>query len=415
LKYRKRNGQKQNMSRMRSVILAIPLCFVLIAFWFVTTPGWTAVKPIFATDFEIEMLAAGWTGVGSTDYGEDIVWSDRQSYSGKHSLGVIKNKDDAFGSGWESPHFAVQNHQYYRVTFWAKTSQPSYWAIFFYDRYGALLEGDRYSLVEPVQEWTKQEFYFQTKFPGETASIVFQPLTEHPLHIDDVSIVPATRTDAQKWADRLYATMPAIASRTIENRKQLLSNTIRKLKNGEPLNIVLIGDSIANDLSNSLLDVLLEHKFPKSQIKMQFTGKGSTGWLKLQQQVQQRIIIHQPDLVICEAISNDPKYLADPLLRIIDTTQKTAPKTEFLLVTPHLQHWSENQENGLVHRNTLLQVGKEKQVAVVDLMVSWERYLTQNNRRVDSLLRDSLHMNELGRQLSARVIVDYFVQLAQGV
>jgi lysophospholipase L1-like esterase len=412
LKYRESKDQSKNKTRVRTVILTSLLCLVILVSCFLAPPAWTAVKPIFATDFETDMLTAGWIGIDSPDYGEYILWSDRQSHSGKHSLAAIKDEDDGIGSGWESPHFVVQNHQYYRVTFWAKTSQPSYWAIFFYNQYGALIEGDHYSVVEPTQQWTQQEFYFQTKFPGATASLVFQPLTEQPLYIDDVSIVPTIRADARQWADRLYTTMPAIAPRPIKNGKQFLPNTIRKLKNGEPLNIVLLGDSIANDLSNSLLDVLLEHKFPKSQIKMQFTGKGSTGWLKLQQQVQQRIIAHQPDLVICEAISNDPKYLAVPLSHIINTTRKAVGKTEFLLITPHLQNWSK-KENGLVHRNALLKVGQEKNVAVFDLMASWERYLTHNNRQVDSLLRDSLHMNERGRQLSARSIVDYVVQLAQ--
>ncbi|NJL51570.1 MAG: hypothetical protein HC930_03985 [Hydrococcus sp. SU_1_0] len=309
-----------------------------MAFGFLAMPGWTENKPIFNTDFETEMLTAGWTGVGSNDYGEELIWSDRQSYSGKHSLAVVKDEDRSTEIGWESPPFAVQSDRYYRLTFRAKTSQPSYWAVFFYDRHGTLIEGDRYSLIQPAREWTEQEFYFQTKFPGETASIVFQPLTEQPLHIDDVSITPATRKDARTWADRLYASMPVIAFRAGEaeerktqvmgmnatqNENQLLPNTIGKLKQGKPLSIVLLGDSIANDLSNSFLDVLLEDEFPQSAIAIRFTGRGSTSWLKLQHQVQQRIIAHQPDLVICEAISNDPKYLANPLSHIIDTTRKS--------------------------------------------------------------------------------------------
>lgn len=202
---------------------------------------------------------------------------------------------------------------------------------------------------------------------------------------------------------------------TTQNESQLLPNTIEKLKQGKPLKILLLGDSISNDLSNSFLDVLLEGEFPQSAIAVQFTGKESTSWLKLQHQVQQRIIAHQPDLVICEAISNDPKYLADPLSRIIDRTRKINSNIEFLLVTTHLQNWSENKEDGLVYRNALLQVAKEKNIAVVDLMAFWKSYLAKNNWQVESLLRDSVHMNEFGRQLSARVIVNYFVQTVRGV
>ena len=414
MKYFQSNNQRINTTRIRTVILVSTLSLVFLVSGLCGTPAQTTVKPIFTTDFETDMLMAGWTGMGSTNYGKDIIWSDQQSYSGKHSLAVIKDEEKAIFSGWESPPFAVQNDQYYRVTFWAKTNQPSYWAIFFYNQYGALIEGDHYSLVEPAQQWTKQEFYFQTKFPGETASLVFRPLTEQPLYIDDVSIVPATRADARQWADRLYTSMPEIDFRATEYERKFLSHTINKLKHGEPLNIVLLGDSIANDLSNSLIDVLLERQFPQSKIKVQFTGKGGTSWSKLQHQIQQRIIAHQSDLVICSAISNDPQYLAAPLSRIIDTTRKADGNTEFLLVTPHLRHWNQ-QNNGLVHRNVLLQLGKQKDIAVVDLMAFWESYLTKNHWQVDSLLRDSVHMNERGRQLSARVIVDYLVQIVQGV
>jgi lysophospholipase L1-like esterase len=415
LQYSENKDRRKNTTRVRTAMLVSILSIVTVGFGFLAIPGWAAVKPVFTTNFETEMLAAGWTGVGSTDYGDELIWSDRRSHSGKHSLAVLKEEEDKIPSGWESPPFAVQNQQYYRVTFWAKTSQPSYWAIFFYDRYGALIEGDRYSLLQPSRDWRQQEFYFQTKFPGETASIAFQPLTKEPLYIDDVSIVPATRADARQWADRIYATIPAIAFRATKHENQLLPKTIEKLKHGKPLKIVVLGDSIANDLSNSFLDVLLEGEFPKSAINIEFTGKGSTSWLKLQHQVQQRVIAHQPDLVICEAISNDPKYLVDPLLRIIDQTKEFSNNTEFLLVTPHLQNWSENRENGLLHRNALLQVGKEKNIAVVDLMADWESYLTENHWQADSLLRDSLHMNEFGRQLSARVLVNYFVQITKGV
>jgi lysophospholipase L1-like esterase len=387
----------------------------MVALCFFAIPGWTEVKPVFVADFETEMLQTGWTGVGSNDYEEELIWSDRKFYSGKHSLAVIRDEDDEILSGWESPPFKVQDNRYYRATFWAKTSQPSYWAIFFYNRYGALIEGDRYSLIQPTSEWTQQEFYFQTKFPGETASIVFQPLTNEPLYIDDVSIMPATRADSRQWADRVYATMPAIDFKEISYERKFLANTIEKLKQGKPLKILLLGDSIANDLSNSFLDVLLEREFPQSAIAVHFTGKGSTSWLKLQHQIQQRIIAHQPDLVICEAISNDPKYLTEPLSRIIDITRKANKNTEFLLVTPHLQNWAENQENGFLHRNALLKVGQNKNVAVVDLMGFWKSYLAKNNWQVESLLRDSVHMNEFGRQLSARIIVNYFVQIIEGV
>ena len=413
MKYFQSNNQRINTTRIRTVILVSTLSLVfLLAYGLAGAPAQTTVKPIFSTDFETDMLMAGWTGIGSTNYGKDIIWSAQQSYSGQHSLAVIKDEEKA---GWQSPPFAVQNAQYYRVTFWAKTTEPSYWAIFFYNQYGALIEGDHYSLVEPAQQWTQQEFYFQTKFPGVTASLVFQPLTEQPLYIDDVRIVPATRADARQWADRLYTSMPALDLRATEHERQFLPHTIDKLKHGEPLNIVLLGDSIANDISNSLLDVLLEGKFPQSEIEVQFTGKGGTGWMKLQHQIQQRVIAHQPDLVLCLAISNDLQYLAAPLSHIIDTTRKADGNTEFLLVTPHLPHWSNKLKNVLGHRNALLQIGKEKHIAVVDLMTFWESYLTKNHWQVDSLLRDSVHMNERGRQLSARVIVDYLVQIVQGV
>ncbi|MCC5659777.1 hypothetical protein LC608_22940 [Nostoc sp. XA010] len=394
------------------------LGLALLIYWLIVTPGWAEIKSIFTTDFETEMFAAGWTNVGAGEYGKNLIWSDTGSYSGKHHLSIVKHQDIAVDGGWESPPFLVKPNQYYKVSFFAKSPQPNYWTILFYNQYGALIGGDHSSLINAAQEWTKQEFYFQTKFPGVTGSIVFKPLTEQslPLDIDNLSITPVTREDVGKWVELVYGKVRTIDYKPLEAReKQLLPNTIKKLKYGGNLNIVLLGDSIANDLSNSFLDILLERRFPKTHINMQFTGKGGISWLKLQSQVQQRIINHQPDLVICMAISNNPKYLSSPLLRIIDITKKFSQKTDFLLLSPHLRSWYEKKNDGLVHRNALLQVANNRQVAIIDLMTAWENYLIQNNKQVDSLLRDSVHMNELGRQLSAQIIVDYLSRIMQGV
>jgi len=392
--------------------LCLTLLFLSI-FALTTLPVLAGSPPVFSSDCERDPLQEGWTNIGWAEYEKNLVWVDDDVHSGAHCLGIVRWPHIPVGGGWESPPFPVEPAQYYRLTYWAKTSKPAFVGVVFYNQTGALTEGDNYAEIPVAGQWTERTLVFATKYPGVTAAVVFQPQSGHSLLFDDMRVDAISRVDARRWAERIAGEMLPIGYAPPPDAGRALPRTGARLRRGESLRVVLLGDSIANDVSNSLLDVLLEGRFPRTRLEMRFTGKGGTGWLKYQQQIRQRILNHQPDLVILEAISNEPRFIRDNLTRIITTVRQASPRTEFLLVTPHLQSWLNQQDCGIPHREALAQVAREQQVEYIDLMSAWQGYLARTGKPVESLLRDVLHMNDYGRQLSAQVLAAYLAQAAQ--
>lgn len=362
-------------------------------------------SPVFADDFANDPMASGWTPTGGGVYGKDLVWAAEGARAGRRSLGVVPARDGSAG-GWHSPPFAVKDKQYYRATFLARTIRPIYFAAFFYDQYGAATEGDFYTSVDPTPGWAPQEFCFRTKFPGRTAAVLFQPLSVEPLHIADLSVEPAGRAEVMAWSDRLYATMPPLEYAPPPDAGRLVPRTLRKLQSGGSLRVVLLGDSISNDLSNSPFDVLLRKPFPKAKVEVRFTGRGGTGWMKHRFQVRERVLGHKPDLVIFLAISNDPARVRGDLAQIIDVVRAAPRGPEMLIVTPHMRTWNAGETDmGLRQREALVAVAADKRVEWLDLTTIWSVYVARTGRPEAWLLRDNCHMNERGRQVAARALV----------
>lgn len=371
------------------------------------------VQLLLYADFEDDVIAAGWTPVGPAAYGKQLRWCDTDAQTGTHCLAIVPVDGCPVNGGWESPAFPVTADQYYHVSFVSKTVSPAYWAICFYDGNGCLAEGDHYSIIEPSTPWRRQDFFFKTKYPGVKATIVFRPNSTDPLYLDTVSITPTSRTEVTRWADDVYAGMPRLNYAAPATAGQYLPNTRTALTQGQALTIVLLGDSIANDVSNSGFDALLQRAFPSARIRAEFRGKGGTGWAKHQYQVDERVLQHQPNLVICEAISNIPEQIIPALSHLIDQVRAASPRTEFLIVTPHLTQWANGTEHGGRHRAALRTVARTKRIDLLDLMEVWDTYLQQHQLPPAELLRDAVHMNERGRQLSARALTAYLIQAVQ--
>lgn len=363
-----------------------------------------APAALLSTDFESDPWKAGWTPFGAGIYGENLLWSEDRPHSGKRCLEIVP-KPGATSGGWESPPFAVKEGRWYRVSFFARSAKPAFWQILFYDRNGALVEGDHNASIDPSDDWTGREFFFRTKFPGQTATIVFYTTGGARLGIDDVTIRDAEKKEVLAAADQLWAAMPPCAAAPPADAGQFLPRTAAKLRRGGPLRIVLLGDSIANDLSNSCFALLLERAFPGAQIDYLFTGRAGTGWLKLQFQVEQRLTQHRPDLIVLLALSNSPQHLADPLERLVADVRRSLPETELLLVTPHVRGWFGSADIGARQTEETLRIARQEKIAVLDLLTAWETYAKANREDAPGLLRDGLHMHERGRQLSARLLV----------
>ena len=378
--------------------------------WGVTAPAQTGTC-VFSDDFESLAARQRWNPQGAGTRGQNVLWSTNESHSGRMCLEVNPSAEFRSG-GWESEPFAVQTGQYYRVSLFARSPGQFFAAIHFYDEHGVETEGDCNWGVDPSAAWAERVFCFKPKRTACTGTVVFYPSSASPLWVDDVRVEPVDSLAVLAWADGIYKDMPPPTNTVLTSVGTVPGGALARLRQGQPLSIVLFGDSISSDLDNSALDVQIERAFPGAKVSTVFAGRGGTGWIKYRYQVVERILSHQPQLAILLAISNDASYLAEDLAEIIRILREESPGTELLLVAPHLVSWGREESVGLRHRDIVRQVAVDAKTGYLDLLQIWQDYQAATGLPLKSLLRDGLHMNERGRQLTARAVVSYLQNAA---
>lgn len=189
-----------------------------------------------------------------------------------------------------------------------------------------------------------------------------------------------------------------------------LALTMRKLKNGldpeRPFVIWAIGSSFTNKLGRGkdYFEYMKEH-FPNGpnefdyriQVGNSATWQDSTGW------AMHRVSADQPDLVLIYTIGNHRLDVddLDRLLRVI--RQNTTAD----IIVPSI-HWlnrhSDEFEKGEMsardwnHPKTRA-VCEKYGVEYIPIREDWGRYLRENDLPVTSLLADSVHQSDYGRQI----------------
>lgn len=393
------------MRTLRLPRLGLAACLLGAASGCAADPGRPEASPCFTEDFRSASPLANWTPHGPGVPGETLLWSRDTGRGGEGFLEIRVPGRKARDSGWESPPFPVRAGAHYSLRFRSRPSAPALVGILFYDSEGALLEGDHYSLVETSPEWTQNELCFKAKHRASTASIVLRAPEEGSFAFDDLRVDPQSLREVKAWSDRLYAVMPPLSYDPPQGTGRFLSRTAARLRSRAPLRAVLLGDSIANDLSNSCLEAMLSEEFPGLDVDLRFTGRGGTGYARHALQIRERILNHKPDLILFLAISNAPDTLFDRLGGIIDEVRLRSPAAEMLILTPHLKGWGGVENAGLQHREPLVRLANERGVELIDLASAWGRYLGEAGKDKGWLLRDAVHMNERGRQIAARVVM----------
>jgi|GEM_PF-2172950 len=367
---------------------------------------------VFADDFETPAAREAWVPYAGGVRGESLLWSTNVSHSPRTSL-CVRPVPDKRAGGWESPPFPVKTGQYYRVSLFSRATDSFFVAAQFSDERGAATEGDCNWRCDASAEWAERSFCFKPKFAALTGSLVFYPAGSAALAVDDVRVDAVSRADALAWADAIYQTIPPLTNAVRPAGGVVPRAALDRLRGGQPVRIALLGDSIANDVDNAVLDLLLERAFPGARVETVFVGRGGTGWAKYRHQIRERLLPEQPHLVILLAISNDDRHLADDLGEVLRNIHRESPGTDMLLVTPHLSSWFVDKSVGLRQQAIIKQVAAATQTACLDLLQVWRDYLAENGQSPAWLLRDELHMNERGRQLTARAIVSYLQTAAE--
>jgi len=307
---------------------------------------------LLSTDFETDPLAQGWTTNGNT-----AAWTTNAAFSGTHSIA------DSNGVSWLSPMLDTTPLQWYRLSF--KSLAPgavenpgaigyAYWAAQFFDTNGNLLTEDQYSAVFQSSDWVTNEFRIRAKSLAGTngtllpvrMQIRFQSIAQ-VLYIDDVLVETTTPQEVAQWGDAYYDTLPAkLAYVPKSDRWANLPLTMNRLRTGQNLRIVMLGDSVEQDSANAPWDVWLERLYPGATIQMISSTRGGTGVSYFANDVQDWVLAYRPDLLCIGGIDNpdDMSYYQTIVDQVRADNVAYDYTTEFLMLT---EQWSPNIQGGI--------------------------------------------------------------------
>jgi lysophospholipase L1-like esterase len=206
------------------------------------------------------------------------------------------------------------------------------------------------------------------------------------------------------------------------DRWTLIPRTMQKLRRGEPLRIVILGDSIGNDTGNSPLDKLIQRQYPGSRVTVITSVRGGTGCQYYQQEnrVQEYVARHRPDLVMIIAISHG--HQAEPIRSVIRQIRAQCAAEILLTAAPIAQDKLMIENYAKDHKLTIDQAAAirkaflaaieklavEERVEFLHLRKLWNEYLAAQQHDVTWFMRDVTHANVRGAQVVARMLEEYF-------
>jgi lysophospholipase L1-like esterase len=201
------------------------------------------------------------------------------------------------------------------------------------------------------------------------------------------------------------------------DRWQHIPETIKRLKEGTPLRIVMLGDSIVGDTSSSKYELLLQRLYPEAKIEKILSNRGSTGcwWYKDENRVEDYVLKHRPDLLMIGGISNRDD--TEAIRSVIQQVRARMPEVEVLLMTPafgtvtdpHVKNWRyEIVRDSGDYRARLMRVAEEEKCAFLDMTGPWWQFVQDSGSDYGYFRRDAVHANERGFQILGRTLEKFF-------
>ncbi|MDV2995557.1 MAG: hypothetical protein N4J56_005211 [Chroococcidiopsis sp. SAG 2025] len=367
-----------------------------------------------------------------------------------------------FDDAWSSPLLNTTPLQWYRLSFNSKapgtTNNPGsvgygYWSATFYDKQtGNQLPDATFSSVFQSNNWVHNEFRFRTKATvGANGNLLpvqmrinFHSLGSQPLFIDDITVQATTSQEVAQWADGIYNSFSAKLNYVPKaSRWQRIPLTMQKLRNGQNLRIVMLGDSIQNDTATAPIDVFLEREYPGSKVEIIPSVIGGTGVQYYKTCVQNCILKYKPDLLIIGGISNGNNMsdFQSVVNQVRASDRVTNHKTEILLLTkawspnnypnpidyqlnPSIKELDQNPTNNTTipndYRGNLLWFAYANNLEYLDMTGIQSEFIygpataaglgspDANGNPYSIWMRDNYHLNDYGKQILGRILETYF-------
>lgn len=315
---------------------------------------------------------------------------------------------------------------------------------------GQLLADNYVSIQPPGTGWTTITEFNRVPVNATQSFVYFGP-DSNPVtgaRIDNVRVSSATHAEVLTWADGIYnntANFPVKLNYTPPvNRFDNLPKTLNKLKTGQTVNIVVIGDSTMGDTENSAFDAMIERQYPGSNVVIHSAvghGTGMDMWLNPSTynawntkglDIQQAVYDRGADLVILGGISNGNPDNWAATQTIIETLKGRG--TEVLLTTgvfgsyagdpinpatfvPNIDGSTTGSDPNLPYRNWMYNLAQSQNVGFFDANGAWGSYLIQleaAGMSNDIYYRDHwTHANTVGKDMIGRLYESYFTPVPE--
>ncbi len=373
-------------------------------------PGVVVLK----TQFDDDPSADGWQTGGP--YG-----GRQNSFQGQwtpHCITIEKGL-------WQTPSMPVEPHAYYRVEFRCRSKAPNYHVFRFFDVAGTELTADDHNAVETTPDWQLHTAFTQARADAASMRLAFAAGTT-PLQVAEVTISQASADDVLAWSDAVYRTLPPVTYEPPADRWAYLQNTQARLQRGDELEILILGDSIANDLGNSQFHLMIQSHYPGATVKLLRSVRGGTGCTFYAWHVAEYILVKSPDLIMIGGISHHCS--AASIRRAVEQTRAASAKpVDVLAMTGAVGQPGMNRlprghataadlrqarEQALAREarffTELHDMASDLGIATLDMRSVWEDYMSVSGQPRAWYQRDRVHANTRGKQVLGRIIERFF-------
>ena len=235
-----------------------------------------------------------------------------------------------------------------------------------------------------------------------------------------VSVLTAPHYTREQTA-KAAAEIPAVRFEPPADRWVNLPRSAAALGRGD-FRIVMLGDSIVNDTSQSRFEDILEGMYPACKITKITCVRGSTGcwWYKEPGRIRRYVLEFKPDLLIIGGISHrdDTESIRDVVRQV-----RAGSQSDILLMTGAFGYVDPNDDkqwsfqidpSGKDYRARLRKVAEEEKTAFFDMTAYWGRYIRESGKDLKWFKRDDVHANERGMQVLGKLLAGYLAPRVRG-
>ena len=198
-----------------------------------------------------------------------------------------------------------------------------------------------------------------------------------------------------------------------------IPETMKTLRNGGELRMVLLGDSIIGNTSGSSFELLMMRHYPKCTVKKITSLRSSTGCTYYQEdnRVEDYVLRHEPDLLVIGGISN--RGDAEAVRSVIQQVRAKKPDTEVLLLTPVFGSVTDKNSKDFTpeidtgtdnFRFNMQKVAAEENCAFFDMSGPWWSYIENSGKTYGWFKGDAVHANQRGCQIIGRLLESWFTE-----